>query len=164
MEPQHKPVNHWQYSMTSLATPFPSSLTSPSFPPFFSPLPLTPSLSLAFSHSLLLSILHLCPCHLQFLCPLSPLLHLPLSLTPLSQAVSNFSTMVWATNIFHLHIYQRWFENQSVYNIATACLRSWLLPTNVIELPSHLVWYVSNHCLGIVYIKRSFGFPLQILV
>lgn len=52
VEPQYKPVNHWQYSMTSLATPFPLSLTSPSFPPFFSPLPLTPSLSLAFSYSL----------------------------------------------------------------------------------------------------------------
>ena len=64
----YKPVNHWQYSMTSLATPFPSSLTSPSFPPFFSLLPFTPPLSLAFSHSLLLSILHLCPSHLQFLC------------------------------------------------------------------------------------------------
>ena len=144
--PQFKTVNHWQYSMTLLATLF--------LFPFFHLLPLPPFLPSSLPCPSLL-FLH----HLPWLSPIlfSSLLStsvpptfnssslLPHSFTffspsPLSPKLSvTFHNGL--SNILHLHIYQRWFENQSVYNIATPCLWTiWLLPTNVIELLA--IWLV----------------------
>ena len=145
VEPQYKPVNHWQYSMTSLATPFPSSLTSPSFPPF-SLLPLTPPLSLAFSHSLFFTSVP------------PPSIPLPSIPTPSHSSLPHPS-LPSCQQLFHNGLSNKHLSSTHLPEVIwePICLQHCYSLSTKLTTPnkchwtaSHLVWYVSNHCLGIV--------------
>lgn len=146
VEPQYKPVNHWQYSMTSLATPFPSSLTSPSL---FFPSSLPAPHSIAFLGFLPFSSpLYSSPLSLPPSIPL-PSIPTPSPSLPHPSCQQLFHNGLSNKHLSSTHLPEVIWEPiclQHCYSLSTKLTT----PNKCHWTASHLVWYVSNHCLGIV--------------